>query len=253
MLAQEKPNTRLHVGTSGWTYRHWADGVFYPPRLAQGKWLEFFMERFDTVEINMSFYRLPNEAMIARWEGMAPQGFYYAVKMWRMITHRKLLADSGELLERFMGVVNGLGNRRGPLLIQLPPRMGVDIERLDEFLTQLEKAMGRTKWEPAVEFRNAAWLTEDVGEMLARHKAAIVLQDMAGSESTKPNDVDFVYVRRHGAHGRYAGEYDEDQLADDARKIRGWLGEGREVWVYYNNDAEGAAVRNALRLKELLE
>lgn len=243
---------KLHIGTSGWTYKHWSGGVFYPPGLKQGEWLAYFMQHFDTVEINMSFYRLPNEAMIQRWKSMAPEGFYYAVKMWRMITHLKALKNTGELTERFMGIVNGLENRRGPLLIQLPPRLGLDLERLDEFLTELRKIVGRKKWRLAVEFRNATWLTAEVGAMLARHKAAIVLQDMRGSEIAQPNAVDFVYVRRHGASGRYAGEYTEEQLAGDAENIRGWLGEGREVWIYYNNDAAGAAVRNALRLKELL-
>ncbi|MEN6626366.1 MAG: DUF72 domain-containing protein [Candidatus Sumerlaeia bacterium] len=242
----------LHVGTSGWSYRHWSGGVFYPEKMKQGDWLAYFMTRFDTVEINMSFYRLPGEAMIRRWEAMAPKGFHYAVKMWRMITHRKLLRDSGDLIGRFMGVVGGLGAHRGPLLVQLPPRLDLDLDRLDGFLTELKSIIGRAHWRIAVEFRNPAWLVPETADLLTRHHAALVLHDMAGSEAIEPNAADFVYIRRHGAAGRYAGEYGEEQLETEARDIRSWLGEGRDVWIYYNNDAAGAAVRNALRLKQLL-
>lgn len=242
----------LHIGTSGWTYKHWSGGVFYPEKMKQADWLPYFMTKFDTVEINMSFYRLPNEAMIQRWESVAPKGFYYSVKLWRMITHRKLLTDSAELTERFMGVVGGLKAKRGPLLIQLPPRMKLDLDRLDEFLTMLKKIMGRSRWQTAVEFRNPTWLTSETATLLTKHKAALVLHDMAGSAATEPNAADFIYIRRHGATGRYAGEYTDDQLQAEARHIAGWLAQNREVWIYYNNDAAGAAVRNALRLKELL-
>ncbi len=243
----------LRIGTSGWIYKHWANGVFYPPRLAQRQWLPYFMEHFDTVEVNATFYRLPTEAMAKRWAELATPGFRYAIKLWRMITHMKKLKDCAEQLERFFAAVDHLGERRGPLLVQLPPMLGLDLARLEAFLDELAEATAAQPWAVAVEFRREDWLAPEVTRALDRRGAALVLQDMHYLKIEQPNAAPFVYIRRHGSTGSYSGDYAPAEIEADARRIEGWLGEGRDVWVYYNNDVGGAAIRNARQLIERLQ
>ena len=247
------PPSKCHIGTSGWSYAHWAKGRFYPKGLKQGDWLAFFAKRFGTVEVNMSFYRLPKPEMIARWRHATGSRFRIAVKLWRRITHEKRLADCGRELGDFFEVVNALGSKRGPLLIQLPPSMRKDISRLDTFLTELRKAAGRSRWRVAVEFRNTDWLCDEVYLLLDRHRAALCLTDLPRCPVSEPNDAAFVYVRRHGPGGGYRGCYTSKHIDADARRIRGWLRTGRDAFAYYNNDIDGRAVHNARQLTEAIE
>lgn len=243
---------RSFVGTSGWSYAHWSKGRFYPPGLKQGDWLRFYAERYRTVEINLSFYRIPSEAMVRRWTDTVYGDFRFALKLWRGITHLRKLNDAQDYLGNFFQVANGLGSRRGPLLVQLPPSLGLDLERLDDFLRRLPDAMGDLEWRVAVEFRHPSWLVPETCRLLERYEAALCLADMARGPVTEPNDAGFVYVRRHGSDGHYQGRYTDRQIAADAQRIRAWLGEGRDVYVYYNNDVGGHAVDNAKTLMEML-
>jgi uncharacterized protein YecE (DUF72 family) len=247
------PNPTCHIGTSGWSYQHWAKGRFYPKGLKQGDWLRFLADHFDTVEINSSFYRLPQDAMITRWRGQVPARFKFAVKLWRMITHQKKLTDCRDQLERFLAAVVKLSPKRGPLLVQLPPSLHKDVPRLDSFLDDLKVASGRSRWKIAVEFRHESWLSDDVYALLDRHRASLVLADMERCPITEPNDAGFVYVRRHGPAGRYQGRYTTRHLEADADRIVGWLDAGKSVYVYFNNDVAGHAVDNARELKSLLQ
>jgi uncharacterized protein YecE (DUF72 family) len=283
---------QFHLGTSGWSYAHWAKGRFYPKGLKQGEWLAYFAGVFSTVELNMSFYRVPKAEMVTRWvaavsragkgrlpspakragprdtdaqgtllpveksTGHAPRGgkgFRFAVKLWRRITHERRLRNCGEDLAFFFSVVNGFGPRRGPLLVQLPPSLRRDEGLLDDFLTELKQAAKPARWKIAVEFRHKDWLCDSVYRLLDRQRAAIVLADMPRCECTEPNDAKFVYIRRHGPGGRYRGRYTEGHLGTDAERIRPWLDAGRDVFVYFNNDVEGHAIDNALMLRELVE
>jgi len=239
---------KCHIGTSGWAYAHWAKGRFYPKGMKQRDWLPYFAEHFSTVEINASFYRLPKEEMVTRWRTVTGSDFHFAVKMWRRITHLKRLVNCGEDTKTFLAIVNELGPKRGPLLVQLPPSMHVNVERLDAFLADLKSAMGRKRWKVTVEFRNTEWLCKPVYQILNRYGAALCLADMERCPITEPNDVDFVYVRRHGPGGRYRGRYSARHIAKDAVWIRDWLFSGKEVFVYYNNDVEGHAIDNARQL-----
>lgn len=240
------------VGTSGWSYPHWAKGRFYPRGLRQGEWLTYLATQFDTVEVNVSFYRLPSEALIAAWRAKTPTRFRMALKMWRRITHEKRLRGCDAEVRDFLAIGQLLGSRRGPLLIQLPPGLHRDDALLDAFLASLRGAMGRRRWEAAVEFRHASWLAPEVNALLDRHGVALVLSDHRSCEITEPNGVPLVYIRRHGTSGHCAGGYSDDELAADAARIRGWLGEGRTVCVYFNNDVGGHAVDNARTLRALL-
>jgi len=235
-----------YIGTSGWSYKDWGNGRFYPKGLRSTKWLEFYGERFGTVELNMSFYRLPKPDVVKRWHGMVDPEFRFAIKLSRIVTHRKRLKDCEEALDAFFGAVSAFGDKRGPLLVQLPPSLKRDEQLLAGFLDDLERVSGRTRWRVVVEFRDKGWLCDDVHKVLDAHGAALCLADLGPCPITEPNDVDFVYVRRHGpSERRYHGCYTERQVASDAAHVRAWLKEGRDVYVYYNNDFEGYAVDNA--------
>lgn len=244
---------KCYIGTSGWSYAHWAKGRFYPKGLKQGDWLGFLAERFDTVEINASFYRVPKPEFVTRWRTVTGGRFRFAVKLWRRITHEKRLRDCGSELSTFFAAMDGLGPKRGPLLVQLPPSLRKDAGLLDDFLAALKAAAGRTRWKPAVEFRNRDWLCDEVYELLSRREAAICLADMPRCPITEPNDASFVYVRRHGPGGRYRDCYASRHITADAARVRGWLADGRDVFVYYNNDIDGHAVDNARQLREAVD
>lgn len=241
---------RCYIGTSGWSYSHWAKGRFYPKGLRPGDWLRFYADHFDTVEINASFYRLPRPEFVTRWRTLTGSRFRFAVKLWRRVTHEKRLVDCGPALDAFFAAVAGLGPKRGPLLVQLPPSLRKDLDRLAAFLAVLKKATGRRRWKLAVEFRSPDWLCPQVYRLLDQHGAAVCLADLRRCPITEPNEAPFVYVRRHGPGGRYRGCYSAAHVAEDAERIRAWLADGRDVFVYYNNDVEGHAVDNARQLRE---
>jgi uncharacterized protein YecE (DUF72 family) len=237
----------LRIGCSGWQYRH-RRGNFYPGDLAQARWFESYAARFDTVEINNSFYRLPDRTTFVNWRRRAPSGFIFAVKASRYLTHMKKLKDPGDALARLFQSVRGLGRRLGPVLYQLPPHWGRDLARLDAFLRLVPKNVLQ-----AVEFRNPSWYAEDTYEVLERHRVALCLHDLAGSASGRRTVGPFVYVRFHGSGARYGGAY-PDRVLDDWAD---WLAErhrrGQAVYAYFNNDVGGHAPRDALRLRERMQ
>lgn len=246
-------NARAWIGTSGWNYKSWRD-VLYPSGLPQREWLSRFSEEFNTVELNNSFYRIPSKDSVKRWSDEAPRRFRFAVKLWRGITHFKKLKQCEEYVDRFLQVADLFDPRqRAPLLVQLPPNLNRDLERLGSFLDLLKSKTGRG-WKIAVEFRNEDWLSTDVYHLLDKHRAAICLHDMPGKAAVdNPNDASFVYFRRHGFHdGRYDGCYKDSQLQADAEAVQTWLDRGKTVFGYYNNDAHGYAVRNARALSSML-
>jgi uncharacterized protein YecE (DUF72 family) len=245
---------RAYVGTSGWNYKHWRN-LIYPPKLAQKRWLGFLAERFDTVEVNTSFYRIPKPETIAAWQEATPPHFKFAIKLWKGITHYKKLLNAPEFTRRFLEVSNVLEpDRRAPLLIQLPPNQRKDISKLDNYLTELN-ALFTHPWDVAVEFRNDTWLAPDVYALLDKHKAALCLHDMVGKAAVdEPNDAPFLYIRRHGtAAGPYAGSYSAEQLASDAHRIQGWIKQSKTVYIYFNNDIGGHAFWNAEQLGNMIE
>jgi uncharacterized protein YecE (DUF72 family) len=245
-----KPRGRPYIGTSGWSYAHWSRGRFYPKGLPSRDWLAFYAESYSTVEINLSFYRIPQPEMIDRWVEIAPQDFQFALKLWRGVTHLKKLADADEWTRNFFEVANRLGEKRGPLLVQLPPNFRRDIPRLESFLQSLPEAMAGMKWRVAVEFRHPDWLVPEVYALLDRYDVALCLADLARCPITTPNNASFLYVRRHGWHESPEGRYGDPQIEGDAARTRQWLEEGRDVYIYYNNDLGGHAVDNATKLKE---
>lgn len=237
----------VHIGTSGFIYDHWK-GRFYPQGLAQNKWLEYYAKHFDTVELNVTFYRLPTEAAFRGWNERTPSKFVFAIKGSRFITHMKRMNDVAEPLKTFFERARPLSRKIGAVLWQLPPRFARNDERLRSFLGRL----GRHKFRHAFEFRHGSWFDKGVDRILKMRGAAAVDADWASvAELSFPHPRPFLYIRRHGAGTRYGGNYSDRQLKADAHYIRE-CGRRKAVFVYFNNDAEGYAVKNALRLKELL-
>ena len=236
------------VGTSGYVYGDWR-GRFYPARLPAASWLAFYARRFATVELNRPFYRLPPRATFVAWRRAAPPGFVFAVKASRFLTHMKKLKDPAEPLARLLAAARGLGPALGPVLFQLPAHFHADVPRLEAFLAALRRQRRVPGLRAVLEVRDPSWLEPAVLARLEAAGVALCLADWRAVPVTGPLTADFVYVRRHGPPG---GSYSEAALRADARAVRAWLRDGRDVYVYFNNDGRAAAVRNSLRLSELL-
>ncbi len=236
----------VRIGTSGWTYKHWR-GVFYPEGLPQARWLEHYARYFDTVEINFSFYRLPTFQAFQRWYQRTPPRFCFAVKASRYITHVKRLKDPQESMDRFFERVRGLGHKAGPILWQLPPGLHRDDERLEAFAMALPRA-----YRHAFEFRHSSWFHESVYRIMEQYGLALVIADHVASPLPRLRRLtaNWTYLRFHW--GEESGSYSEAQLQSWAGEIRRFREQGADVFAYFNNDPYGYAVRNALRLKEIL-
>jgi uncharacterized protein YecE (DUF72 family) len=238
------------VGLSGWNYPHWRDGVFYPSRLSASRWLEFYAERFDTVEVNSTFYRLPSTEAVARWLEQSPAGFLFAVKASRYLTHVKRLRDLGPGLERFLERIEPLlgSPKLGPLLWQLPPTFHRDHERLADALIRLPRELRH-----CIEFRHPSWFVQETYALLREHGVALAIGDRPQVNDFQSHELtaDWTYVRFHaGTRGR-RGNYSDSELREWAALLAEWS-RTREVFAYFNNDWEGFAPRNAARLRRLL-
>jgi len=236
----------IHVGCSGWNYKHWRD-LFYPKGLPARRWFEFYAGHFDTVEINNSFYRLPPPETFGKWRDQAPPGFCYAVKANRYITQAKKLLDCEEPLERMMSAARHLGDRLGPMLFQLPPSLGINLERLENFLRILPSDVTSV-----FEFRNSSWYIGATYELLERYGAAFCSHDMKGSATERIAVGPVAYVRFHGGVGKYWGRYPDEQLMGWADWMIEQARGGRPVWAYFNNDIHGHAIDDAQSLKSMI-
>jgi len=240
-----RPAGRLHIGTSGWHYAHWR-GVYYPQDLPPEAWLSYYAREFRSVELNNSFYRLPSRKSVNSWVAATPEGFVFAVKASRTITHLKKLRHCEEPLARFLDVASGLGSRLGPVLFQLPPRWHVNPQRLAEFLELLPD-----RFRYVFEFRDPSWFCAEIYALLLRHGCAFCQFQWGELVSPEWVTADFSYVRLHGPAGAYAGSYSPQALRDWARKVVDWLGDGKEVFIFFDNDEQAYAVNNARLLNRL--
>lgn len=233
---------KYYVGTSGWVYPHWRN-VFYPPKLAQSKWLEFYTDHFPSVELNYSFYRLPSERSFSNWRDNSPDGFRYAVKVSRFITHMKRLKDVAEPLETFINRARNLSEKLGPLLFQLPANMRRNDELLEHFLAALPR-----EFRHVIEFRHETWFDEKVFEILRRYNTGFCILDMPDLPCPLLATSDFAYFRFHGSSMLYLSSYSDDELDKCAKRIVSLAEHLNATYVYFNNDAGGFAVRNAQTL-----
>jgi uncharacterized protein YecE (DUF72 family) len=236
----------IHIGTSGWHYKHWK-GNFYAPEIEPAGMLRAYVQRFDSVEINNSFYRLPTPEAVKAWLKQTPRDFVFSLKASRYITHNRKLKFPKETLAKFLTMVKGFGKKLGPILFQLPPGWKVNIERLEEFLETLPPS-----YRYAFEFRNDSWHTPAVGCLLTKFNASFCIFELNGFQSATKLTADFVYVRLHGPGKAYQGDYPKTSLKSWARNIDTWNKQNRDVYFYFDNDQAGYAAKNASTLQTLI-
>jgi len=245
------PQGEARVGTSGFVYPHWK-GAFYPEDLPQKRWFAHYATRFSTVEVNNTFYRLPSEDVVRAWRDQAPEGFVYAFKASRYLTHRKKLLPGGshpDALRDFVERLLPLGDKLGPLLFQLPPQMRKDVPRLRAFLVRLPPRELRYVFE----FRHPSWHDDEVYDLLGEHGVALCLHDW--KDAPTPHDVvtaRTVYVRFHGVEHPYAGWYTGRRLRAWVPRVSRWRAAGHDVYLYFNNDEAAYATRDAAWLARAL-
>jgi uncharacterized protein YecE (DUF72 family) len=231
----------VHIGTSGWHYRHWI-GPFYPDGTSPDDFFAWYAGNLRWVEINDTFCQLPQPAVLAEWCDRTPRGFVFACKASRYITHMKKLKDPTETTARFFAAIVALGDKLEPILFQLPPRWHIDADRLARFLDALPAG-----FRFAFEFRDESWFTPRVFELLARHDTALCAYDFDGLRSPMRVTASFVYVRLHGPDGPYRGDYDGRTLFGWTRRFLTWRKSALDVYRYFDNDEAGFAAQNAVR------
>lgn len=237
----------IRIGTSGYHYKHWR-GPFYPAGTPSSKMLDFYVRHFDTVELNNSFYRLPTESTFDDWRRSTPANFVFAVKASRFLTHNKKLKDPESALDKFLPRVAHLGSKLGPVLFQLPPKWQLNHDRLQALLQVLP-----TSLRYVFEFRDLTWIKPDIDRLLARFHGAFCIYELAGYQSPLTVTTDFAYVRLHGpGPAKYQDSYNEGRLQQWCRQIEDWARRLTAVYVYFDNDQSGFAVRNALTLKRMV-
>jgi len=237
--------SRLYIGTSGWNYNHWR-GVFYPEELPQSKWLEYYTSHFDTVEVNNSFYRLPEKKTFEGWRRQTPADFAFCIKASRYLTHIKRLAEPEEPLERLLEHAGGLEEKLNVVLYQFPPNWKLHLDRLEHFLSILPPHP-----RSAFEFRDDRWQCEEVWALLSKYKVAYCVMSSPGLPLHLRTTCGYSYIRMHSGGEDTEGDYTTEHLREWAEQIRAMLQHG-DVYVYFNNDNKGFAVKNALELGNLL-
>ena len=235
----------LFIGTSGWCYAHWA-GTFYPPEVPKARWLEYYHRHFATVELNSSFYGLPKETTFRKWRERVPEKFIFAVKANRYITHVKKLSEPAESVELFLSRARLLGDKLGPILFQTPASLKVRQDKLEQILRLRPEGLRF-----CFEFRHISWFCKEVYDLLSRYNGALCIADSPAFPRATGRTADFSYLRLHGSTILYRSRYSPDELRIWAKRIRRILDEDADVYVYFDNDAGGYAVMNALELASL--
>lgn len=237
----------IRIGTSGFHYRHWV-GPFYPPKTSTARMLEYYIQHFDTLELNNSFYRLPTIQAFECWRDSTPRNFVFAVKASRFITHNKKLKDPENALENLLPRAEHLGSKLGPILFQLPPKWRVNPERLEALLEILPR-----EHRYAFEFRELSWLKPEINHILSKYNAAFCIYELAGYHTPLEVTADFSYVRLHGpTAGKYQGSYSDEKLGEWARWIEQQAKSLKAIYLYFDNDQAGYAAQNALTLRRMV-
>jgi uncharacterized protein YecE (DUF72 family) len=237
----------IRVGTSGWSYTSWRSR-FFPEGLKAKYQFAYYARKLSTTELNGTFYRTPSLGRVRSWHDTAPPGFLFAWKASRFITHWKRLSaksrNSLDLIEERLGV---LGPKAGPVLFQLPPHFGKDVDRLAQCLKMLSP-----RWRYVFEFRDPHWYSDDVLQLLQNNNVALCLSDHHDAPAPWERTADHVYVRAHGPAGTYKDRYASRTLRQWAERAQKWRGTGHDVYVYFDNDQKSAAPFDALRLVEMI-
>ena len=240
-------NHSIHIGTSGWAYKHWRN-TFYPENVKVKDQFSYYIDNFNSVEINNTFYGMPSDATFQNWESQVPEDFVYVIKANRFITHMKKLHDPEDSILIFMEKVKFLEKKLGAVLFQLPPSLKVDLRLLEDFLMALSP-----KNRYVFEFRNSSWYLPEVYQLLEKYNCAFCIYELAGHISPIKVTADFVYVRLHGPTAvKYQGSYSDETLKEWADQCIKWL-ETKDVFIFFDNDEKGYAAFNALHLKKTIE
>lgn len=240
----------LWIGTSGWMYKHWKD-IFYPNNLKTTEWLEYFSNHYSTVEINNSFYRLPETKVFLSWYKKTPKNFIFSVKVSRYITHIKRLNKVRSEWKTFVQRSSGLKEKSGPHLLQFPPTF-VMTEETTERLIKFLKYASKTHI-IVLEFRHSSWFSEEVYRIVTEHNATVVFADSSRYPKTNEVTNGSIYIRMHGPKGLFSSEYTLEEMKILAGKIDNFINQGRKIFVYFNNDVNGYALKNASQLNMLIK
>ena len=241
----------LYIGTSGWSYSEWK-GEFYPQKIKTAEWLNYYSKVFKCTEINTSFYHLPKQQTILNWINKVDSSFKFCPKLSRSITHIKRLKDIDEPLEQFFEVFEPAKQQLGPILIQLPPSLKFDHEIVNDFLKLLTKSYKGYKF--ALEARNASWISNEAFDLLTKYKIAwVISQSGVGFPYSETVTAKHIYVRFHGPEKLFDSSYDDTTLRAYAGKIKQWLKEKHDVWVFFNNTMNGHAIGNIETLQKMLK
>lgn len=242
-----RKKSQIFIGTSGYSYQHWKK-VFYPEDLPSSRWLEYYAKHFKTVELNVTFYRLPQETAFKSWYRRTPDDFIFVLKGSRFISHIKKLKGVKQANKLFVQRANLLKEKLGMVLWQFPPSWKKDTKRLSEFLRILKP----NKIRQAFEFRNESWFCEEIYDLLKKYNFALVIADSPRYPLVEKVTADYVYIRFHGGKILYGSNYSKKELEVWAKKIKKWLKQGKDVYCYFNNDAYGYAIKNARTLANLI-
>ncbi|MBI4825003.1 MAG: DUF72 domain-containing protein [Nitrospirae bacterium] len=239
---------KYKIGCSGFLYDSWKD-TFYPEGLTQKRWLSYYVKKLDSVELSITFYRLLKKEAFERWYSEAPPGFAFCLKGSRFVTHIKKLKDVTLPLETFFNVTLPLHEKFEVVIWQFPLNLKVNIKNLEGFIEVISKYPVRHVFE----FKQASWLNKKVIKLLSESNIAICMADSPEFLNDLPVTADFVYIQRHGPGGNYALSYSAEQIKEDANKIKEYLKKGKDVYIFYNNDANAYAPQNAMELKRILD
>lgn len=237
----------VYIGTSGWNYKHWK-GPFYPENMSDDRLLRFYADHFGTVEVNNSFYHLPEKKTFRHWKDTVGEDFVFAVKASRYITHMKKLKCGKRPVNRFLRTAEALKGKKGPVLFQLPPRWKKNADRLRGFLDLLPEENRYT-----FEFRDETWFSPDIYELLRERNMSFCIYELDRKQSPREVTADFVYVRLHGPEGAYKGSYSERALSGWAGAFSAWRRQGKDIYCYFDNDENAYAAKNAAELKSMME
>ncbi len=240
------PAEKIRIGTSGFYYDHWK-GCFYPKELSRTHYFDYFVERFPTVEINATFYHLPHSKTVKQWAERSPEDFLFALKASREITHYRKLEDVEHPLYLFLHLIKPLKPKLAAILFQLPPSLKKETRLLASFLKLLPSG-----YRFAIEFRHESWEEEEVLEILEAYNVAFCLNDFEQRKIKPRQSADFTYLRLHGPTGRYGGSYDDETLRKYAKMLVEFARHQKALFVYFNNDFEGNAVKDAKRLQAMV-
>ncbi len=238
---------RIFIGTSGWNYDHWR-GTFYPESIKKKEWFSHYQSQLSTVEINNTFYNLPSKKTFEDWQTSTAEGFLFSVKASRYITHMKKLKDPEQSTPKFFDAVQGLGDKLGPVLFQLPPKWKKNTERLQSFVRELPEGFRYT-----FEFRDHSWFDAEIYQILSNNNIAFCIYHLEGFETPRETTADFVYIRLHGPKAAYQGKYSREELSGWAGALSAWQRQGKDIYLYFDNDQLGYAPQNALEIRNMVQ